>query len=636
MADRPLIARPSAGTSIALPSLAPPPQVGLGAAAARSAAPTFDLGLAMGGPSTLGGAAAGLGSVALPMAPAGTPSMGDVQRRAEMRGGLGAAAAAAAEPRPAPPPTALQSALGEREGELDALYGALANETFTTTTTPNWERPLVENEAQIWEGGGPLEIQPFTPPPIEPGEDEWSYMQRVQALQDADVERQFQEAATLGDVRNIGASGHLGMREAKLQGAEGVGAAELDQQERVAQTLKETAEMSRAATAEARARDIENREFARVQRDAIAEAQATQADLRERVQALPELDANRTFKSMSGGAKFLAMLGSLAGGAIGSSEVNDRLFAIAEQDLETQKANAAQTFDVANAADAAVGQQMGLYRELLGAAGDEAAADAMFLQAQLDDAATMLEAQLAETTVPLLRAQIQESLVGLRAQIDQQQQVIDVKLATTPHSFTTTKGSLGPRKRKKLEERALRLEKERTDFQMKGVESEGKYAEKAYDRETKMMEKGAERETKLAEKAADKDFEIKKASDEWGAVETLVDDFLKANPDEIAGVGAPMGGEQADRIRTRAFKNALELMATSGFTGATASDRQAEQIKSLVDGEMWEMTDDAFRTRMGEILNIASSRRRFYQDQLGSKDPRIGDPRQGLSTFKPE
>ncbi|MGL4444566.1 MAG: hypothetical protein ACRCU1_13140, partial [Alsobacter sp.] len=481
----------------------------------------------------------------------------------------------------------------------------------------------------------PLALEPFVPPPIEAGEDEFAYMQRVRALEEEDKQRQLQEAGMLGNVRDIGASGNLGMAEAQLQAREGQGAAELEQLERVAQVQKEAAEMSSRATAEAKQADIERRDFATLQRDAITQQQQVQQAARAKLQDLPELDPDRSFKSKSGGAKFWAVLGSLAGGAIGSSQVNDQLMQIAAQDLEAQKANAAQTFDAANAADSAVDQQMGLYRELLGAAGDEAAADAMFLQLQLEDASRLL-AEMGRTTIPVAKAELQQSLVNLKGQIDEQQRVIETRLATTPASFLKTYDPLGGRVRKKLEERALRLEKERTDFQKMGVEGEGKYAEKAYDRETKLLEKGAERETKLAEKAADKDFDIKKASDEWGAVETLVGDFLEANPDEIAGVGAPLGGDQDDRIRTRSFKSALELLATSGFTGATATDRQADQIKELVEGGMWEMSDEAFRTRMGEIMNIASSRRRFYQDQLGSKSPRIGDPKKGLSTFQPE
>lgn len=416
--------------------------------------------------------------------------------RARSTGGLGAAAAASAPPPVAPgaPPSALQRALAERDGEIDAIYKELENEKFRTVTTANPLFPIVQEQAQTFYGGGPLELQPFTPPPPEAGEDEWSYMQRVQALQDEDVQRQLAEAQTLGDVRDIGRSGHLGMREAQIQAAEGVGEAEVAQQERVAETMRQTAELSAKATAEARAADQERRDFALAQRDAIAQAQAVQADAREKLQALPELDANRTFKSMDGGGIFWAILGSLAGGAIGANQVPGQLMELAARDLETQKANAAQAFDAAAVADAGVAQQTGLYRELLDAAGDEAAADAMFLQLQLEDAERMLQAQLAETTVPALRAQIQESMVGLRQQIDAQQRAIDVATATTPKNFTRTVGSLGPRTRKKLEERALRLEKERTDFQKLGVASE----EAALTREADAAAKKADAEIKAA------------------------------------------------------------------------------------------------------------------------------------------
>jgi len=625
------------GGAVALPldAASPEPTMGLGTAAAGFGPQGYDLvGAFGGGPK---GGSVSLGAV--PTAPGGARSMGDQRRageRTQLRAtsGLGSAATAGMAP-PAAAPSALQSAIAERDGEIGALLDALGK-PVTYGRKVNKIRPIVERDAQIFNGGGALQLQPFIPPPPEAGEDEWSYMARVQQLQAEDEQRQIAEAQTLGDVRDIGRDGHLGMAEAQVQAVEGVGAAELQQAERVAEVQRQTAEASRAATEEARAADAERRDFARVQRDAIDQAQAVQADARERLQALPELDPNRSFKSMDGGAKFWAILGSLAGGAIGSNEVPNRLMEIAGRDLETQKANAAQTFDAASAADAGVAQQTGLYRDLLSAAGDEASADAMFLQLQLEDAARELEAQLAETTIPKLQAELQQSLVGVRQQIDAQQRAINVKLATTPESFLVRKGGLGPRSRKLAEKRLARMEEERFKLQMAGIEGEGKFAEKAYDRETKIMEKNAERGTKLAEKAADKDFEIKKASDEWGAVEKLVGDFLEANPGEVNGVGMPLTGSQESRIRTRQFTRALELLATSGFTGATATDRQAEQIKSMVEGDWTELTDEAFRTRMNEIMNIASSRRRFYQDQLGSKDPRIGDPRKGLSTFRPE
>ena len=475
------------GGAVALPPLdtAPPTAprpMGLGSAAAGFGPQGFDLAGAFGGGPT--GGSVSLGAAAT--APAGARSMGD-QRRAEERAqlratsGLGSAAMAGMAP-PAAPPSALQSAMGERDGEIAMLQSALA-EPVTYGRKANPLRPIVERDAQNFYGGGQLQLKPFIPPPPEAGEDEWTYMERVQQLQAEDEQRQIAEAQTLGDVRDIGRDGHLGMGEAQVQAAENVGVAELQQAERVAEVQRQTAEASRAAIAEARAADIERRDFARLQRDAIDQAQAVQADARERLQSLPELDPNRTFRSMEGGDKFWAILGSLAGGAIGSNEVPNRLMEIASRDLETQKANAAQTYDAAAAADAGVAQQTGLYRDLLSAAGDEAAADAMFLQMQLEDAARELEAQLAETTVPKLQAELQQSLVGVRQQIDAQQRAIDVQLATTPEKIVKTFDPLGRRTRDLLMKRADRIEGERFKLQMAGIEGEDKAAERELKRE---------------------------------------------------------------------------------------------------------------------------------------------------------
>jgi hypothetical protein len=578
---RPVIGSGATGGSVALPSLAmPSPVVGMGSIAAGvpMAAPMIDLGLAAGGPPSIG---AGLGSINLPMAEPGAESIGDVERkRARVSGGMGSAAAAAVTPAP-PPPTALQSALAEREGELGGIYDALAT-PLQSYTVDNWRRPFAEQDAQTFHGGGALEIQPFTPPPPEAGESEIEYMQRVQALQAEDEQRQIADAQTLGDVRDIGAPGHLGMGEAQLQAAENVGSADLAQAGAVAEAQRQAAETSRIATAEARAADDERRNFARVQRDAIEQAQAVQADMRERLQALPELDPNRSFKSMNGGGIFWAILGSLAGGAIGSNEIPNMLMDVAARDLDAQKANAAQAFDAAASADAGVAQQTGLYRDLLNAAGDEAAADAMFLQLQLEDAERMLQAQLAETTVPKLQAEIQQSMVGLRQQIDAQQKVIDMTLATTPERITKTFDPLGRRTRDLLMKRAERIEKERTDFQMKGVEGE----EKALDREGRIREKqaegGKERTTQAQALAATHAKEVAKMQ----AATSILNDFVnKARKGDVAGRGMDTYFATEDGRNVReTIKEGLRRQLRYESQGVIGEDEIEDRVDSMMSG----------------------------------------------------
>ena len=535
----------------------------------------------------------------------------------------------------AAPPSALQSAMAEREGEIGALLDALG-QPVTYGRKANPMRPIVERDAQNFYGGGSLQLEPFIPPPPEAGEDEWSYMERVQQLQAEDQQRQITEAQTLGDVRDIGRDGHLGMGEAQLQAAENVSAAELQQAERVAEVQRKTAEASRAATAEVRAADAERRDFARQKRDALDQVLAVQADARERLQSLPELDPNRSFKSMEGGAKFWAILGSLAGGAIGSNEVPSRLMEIASRDLDAQKANAAQVFDAAAAADAGVAQQTALYRDLLAAAGDEAAADAMFLQLQLEDAARELEAQLAETTVPKLQAELQQSLVGVRQQIDAQQRAVDVQLASTPKSFLVQTGGLGPRSRKLAEKRVARLEEERFKLQMAGIEGEGKAAEKAYDRETKLLEKGAERETKLAEKEAEAQKGIKEKTMAWGQVETMLDDMLAARPGEMYTVGIPGMGEKGQRIEEEQFWLLMPQILTTAVTGANSSPEQAEAFNELVTGDWADWTDEDRRARLRALKGMAGAQRRYLQKELGSSRREVFDAKREVGSFRSE
>lgn len=521
-------------------------------------------------------------------------------RAAQAQGTLGLGSVAAR-------PSALQSAMAEREGEIGALLDALG-QPVTYGRKANPMRPIVERDAQNFYGGGSLQLEPFIPPPPEAGEDEWSYMERVQQLQAEDQQRQITEAQTLGDVRDIGRDGHLGMGEAQLQAAENVSAAELQQAERVAEVQRKTAEASRAATAEVRAADAERRDFARQKRDALDQVLAVQADARERLQSLPELDPNRSFKSMEGGAKFWAILGSLAGGAIGSNEVPSRLMEIASRDLDAQKANAAQVFDAAAAADAGVAQQTALYRDLLAAAGDEAAADAMFLQLQLEDAARELEAQLAETTVPKLQAELQQSLVGVRQQIDAQQRAVDVQLASTPKSFLVQTGGLGPRSRKLAEKRVARLEEERFKLQMAGIEGEEKQAERDLKREIEGGKSAKEADAKTAEQA----YAFGKDVEKIDTTIAGIDEMLGAS--DIAGYGFTA--------------SPLPEVLSSGKAATNAQiDLILDELARLKSGaaiteDEWEMYDKMLRggTTIGGEERLRENLRRVRKFLASKRD----------------
>jgi hypothetical protein len=475
-------------------------------------------------------------------------------------------------------PSALQSAMGEREGELSGIYGALAT-PMRQVAVDNWRRPFAEQDAQTFHGGGQLQLQPFEPPPPEAGEDEWSYMARVQQLQAEDEQRQIAEAGQVGDVRDIGKSGHLGMGEAQLQAAENVGAAELQQAERVAEVQRQAAEMSSRATEEARVARQEAIDAAAMQREAVGQAQAVQADARERLQALPELDPNRTFKSMEGGGLFWAIIGSLAGGAIGQ-DVSAKLIDIANRDLDAQKANAAQAFDQFGAATSNVDQQANLYRQLQQSVGE--AADPMWLQIQLEDAERMLRTQLAETTVAKHQAELQQSLVGVRQQIDAQQRAVDVQLATTPEKIVKTFDPLGRRTRDLLMKRAERIEGERFKLQMAGIEGE----EKALDREGRIKEKqadvGTQRSTQAQQLAATHAKEVAKMQ----AASSLLKDFVsKARRGDVAGRGLDtyFATEEGRGVR-EALKEAQRRQLRYESQGVIGEDELEDRVDSMLSG----------------------------------------------------
>ena len=643
---------------------APGGAVNLGSAFPTPSAPAVDL---------EGTAPAGRG-VSFPLVPVDAPPSAAPSGPATMGGGMGAAAASMfptiAElpagneggvplpPRPRPeepapptrPMTALERAAAENQSYAQTLAEYLAANPVQTVTSLSPFRPLVEEKAQFQSGGGDLPVAPFkfVPPeiPRNEGESDEDYAARVQVFAETAYREQLDEyqrkaaeqqaaAQLLGDVRDIGTPGHLGMREAQLQAAENLGQAQIEQQLAVTTAQTQAAESQRAAIEAARAAEQERRAFAQQQRDAMIQLQETEKAARAKIDALPELDGQRFFKSLKGGQKFWGILGAVLGGSVGI-DVASQFRQAALDDLEEQKANAAQVFAQGDKASADVQQASTIYQDLIRSSGDESVADSMWIKLQMEDAATELERVLSQTTEPVLRAQLQQDLVNLRQQIFDEEQRIEVARIQTPWRISTTYDPIGRKNRERVVKQIDKAQEQGFELTKLGIEGE----EKGLERAARLQEKQVEGQAKVAAQRQGEqikaEMDIKKASDEWGAVETLVGDFLADNPDDIAGVGAPLTGSQADRIRTRQFQSALELLMTSGFTGATATDRQAQQIKDMVEGGVFEMDDEAFRVRMTEIMNIASARRRFYQNQLGSPDARIGDPAKGLPSFQPE
>lgn len=583
------------------------PQVSLGSAAPAMPTPGSifaDMGLSP--PPEQGTYGSLMGQAAAEMFPTVARMKAPGAMRVQPREPPSLLAAAAAPSVPAvagPPPSALELERAGAQGQLGSLYSLLAT-PIQSVRTPNAKYPIVQRQKQRFYGGGKLEVEPFKPQPFKPlprneGENDADYADRMKFFEDVDLRQQREaydrqvaeaeaQAQELGDVRDIGKRGHLGMGEAQLQAAEGIGQAELQQLEATAHAQRVAAEAASEATARAQEADRERREQAQLQLDALTHLQGVQTKARERLQALPEQDPDRYFKTMKGGAKLAAIFGAIGGGFGGGVDVAGTLMQLAERDLQTQKANAMQVQDKAAAADDAVARQVGLYQDLLRSAGDEQAADAMWLQAQLEDAERLLQAQLDQHLPPVAQAKLQASLVDLRAKIDAQQDVIDLRAATTPKTIVRRFDPLGAKTRKALLERAEGLEKYDRELAKLGIEGGQKQdlerlkidAEKA--KTAKQQERDIYSESAgLADKIAEKQ-----------AVITQIDDLVRDFEDGIPGVGAFKGTETAAEWakgiaggtnRAYQFKKRVRQIVERGLRDATGAAAPPAEQEAYVD-----------------------------------------------------
>lgn len=590
-----------------LPTLDPiaPAQVSLGAAAGPlpSVEGAFaDMGINLGPePGTMGSS---MGSAAASMFPSLARMRVSADRAPERPSLMATAAATSAQPMlEGPPPSALELERARTRGQLGQIYSLLgAPIKKVKVANPKFE--IAQRQKARFYGGGELPVEPFQPRPFKavPRNEEESdkdYADRLAFLADVDVRQQRetydrqvaeQEAAAqqLDDVRDIGRPGHLGMGEAQLQAAEGVGQAELEQLEATALAQREAADATQTATAEVQAADLARRERARQELEAVTHLQGVEARATERLQALPPLSDDAYFKSMKGGQKLAALIGAIGGGFGGGINIVGTLMELAERNLATQKANAAQVADKAAAASDAVGRQVGLYQDLLRSAGDEQAADAMWLKLQLQGAEKILQTRLDGTTSRVAQARLKASLVGLRQQIDVQRDAIDLRAKTTPEYFVRKLDPLTAATRKALNKRAEGLEKFDQDLAKTGIEGGQKMdiesmkvsADQA--KTAKQQERDVYTESAgLADKIAEKQ-----------AVIQQIDDLKRDFEGGIPGVGPFMGTETAVEWakgvagadnRAYQFKKRVRQIVERGLRDATGAAAPPAEQEAYVE-----------------------------------------------------
>lgn len=377
---------------------------------------------------------------------------------------------------------------------------------------------------------------------------------------------------------------------------------------------------TRNAMIDQRAQEMAYDDRLRAQEEAI---QKTNEGVAAATQKLTRF-ADDPWQDKGAGFKTLAVIQGVLSGMVGQDATRVLRQAI-DTEMEGLRAGIGAAQSEQNAA-------MDTYRTLMAETGDQRQADLMMEAARLEAAKAEFLQKQREFNIPVLSAEHQAFLADLDEMIAQKHNAAQRMAATNVPFTTRTVSTMGAEERKVREQMASQGVKTAADATMAGVGQAN--ALELADVKGQSAQQAAAAKGR-AETTAKTEMDIKKATDEWGAVENLVSDFLEANPGNIHGVGMPLTGSQIDRSATRSFQSALELLMTSGFTGATATDRQVEQIRNMIEGGTFEMTDDAFRARMNTIKNIASSRRRYYQNQLAGANP-VAVQASDLSTFQPE
>lgn len=495
-------------------------------------------------------------------------------------------------------------------------------------------------EALAREGEAPAEFesQPFDPPEQEVGEDDRLYAERLQlASMDHQLRQQDAEEAFAMEqqpqARDIGQGGEIGMLEAERRTQEGLTEAQV-QQNTVMATAEANAAMAKQDQIETSRMALqEERDFQMAQRDRLLQAQDVEQSTRQKLESMPALDGQRYTDNLGIGQKILFGIAALASGWTGSTSAVDLVRGLNQEKLEEQRLNHEMGIKAYDAAKGAVDQGMNLYGMIKNEMGDPVASEMMFMNLLEEDEMAKLREEAAKTTEPIRRQQILQHALEIEQSIRDRRDQMGLRLAQA-HEYTTRVSDPHRREREFAEEQLGESLTAQRDLRGRGVDIGMAREKQEGALQLQDVKTQGAAATKQAEVKGRRDMDIKKASDEWGAVETHVRDFMEVNPDNIHGVGAPLTGSQNDRIRTRQFMSALELLATSGFTGATATERQAEQIKEMIEGGTFEVDDEAFRTRMESILNIASSRRRYYQNQLGGAEARIGETSE-MKSFQP-
>lgn len=402
-----------------------------------------------------------------------------------------------------------------------------------------------------------------------------------------------------------------------------------------AQIDAQQAKLVRDEQRRARAIEAQDHVFAQVQ------------DATDKLLRTPDVDQGRYWASRKGYQKVAWAISAIADGMRGLDPMGALNRAI-EQDIAVQQANYAQRRGDVEAAQGQLGAARSLYADLRQTIGDEEVAANALRIARYEQAKAMVMAEQMRAGIPLTVAQGSAEIAELDQKIAEIRLQTSEKIALTPERVGGGRRPLvtGPMRRT-LERREEGSLDEARALRAKGVDMASDAATQERAGEQALAVEGVKARGAASAKMAEGDADVRKQilqnSRDWGAVEQMIDDWEARNSGEdIPGTGLPWTGSSQERIENDSFDTLLPQMTVKAITGANFSEEQGEAAKRLASGAWHNMTDEAKRTRLRALKNLASAQRRNAARILGedpdnpvSRRPVVQGP-QGFSTFEPD
>jgi hypothetical protein len=209
-----------------------------------------------------------------------------------------------------------------------------------------------------------------------------------------------------------------------------------------------------------------------------------------------------------------------------------------------------------------------------------------------------------------------------------------LRLATTPESFTTTTGSLGPRRRRLLEKRAEIKERERFELQKLGIASEESALERDFKREVEAGKANKKIDTKRAEQAYNFGKDVEKIETTIKGIEALT------SKDDIPGYGftaspIPQAFDSGQSDTNAQIDLVLDELARLK-SGAAIGEDEWEMYDSMLRGGTTLGGEDRLRRNLDRVKTFLVNKRNAMEKGLDPDVRAYYRRNAGLADFEQE